>query len=224
MATPHTWTPEEEFAWRTWELPETLKADAFHNHKEIEAFIRDRGYLVEHGLLNLLVERSSDLRPRLRFSQTPSHSLGDALVSALQGRPEPAPEPQPFQGDTTHKLVEARAGDVTNQPLNVSDKTALREDAKEDWQQVLEEVRKAKSNLEQMHAKTECEAMSVNNCSGTAIDHNFVNLLRQIFAKNADGSVNWVRTREERQKYLTEHQWRLEHGLPTSPSIPLNRF
>jgi hypothetical protein len=224
MATPHDWSPDEKLAWSTWSLPLELAGsadDILHNLKVIEEYVKGEGYLVETALLDVLVRHSSDLRPKLRFSQSRTHSLAEALVDALQAREPAPPEPTPFQGDRDHKLVEARAGDVTDQPLSVKDKKQIREQVEKGLKQVLEEVRKAKSNLEQMHAKTECETMSVNNRSGNAIDHGFVDLLRQIVAKNPDGSVNWVRTREERQRYVDEHQWRLEHGQPTSPSIPL---
>lgn len=221
MATPHTWTDAEDLAWRTWELPEALKAEASHNLAEIERFVRSRGYIVEHGLLNLLVECSSDLRPRLRFEQPSSRSLGDVMVSALQARPETV-EPTPFQGDSQHKAVEAGLR-VTDQPLSATEMARLRDQAKTEHQRRLEESRKLKQALEETQAKFDCESMTANNRSGTAIDHVFVNLLQQIFAKNADGSVNWVVTRNVRKRYLDEHQWRLEHGQPTTPSIPLRK-
>lgn len=223
MATPHTWTPEEELQWRTYQLPESLREHAEYNLRKIEEYVRTQGYIVETGLLDMLIQYSSDLRPRLRFSQPQTHSLADALVDALTSRPPTPPEPQPYAGTEKEKLI-GTGVDVTGHILSVKDKAAAHEQVKQDIQMVLEEARKAKEQLQEQHYKMEAEALSVNNLSGTGVDHNFMDLLRQIFAKREDGSVCWVSTYEARLRYCEEHQWRREHGQPTSPNIPLRQF
>ena len=221
MGKPHDWDDNEKLAWSTWELPSELAGsadDILHNLKAIEEYVKREGCFVEHGLLDVLVHHSSDLRPKLRFAKPSTHSIADALVSSLQQRPAPTPEPEPFQGTAQEKLV-GTGVDVTGEYLSVKDKAAFREKVDKDLQMVREEIRKAKANLEEMHAKTECESLVVAKAGQN--DHGFNALLKQVFAKNSDGSINWVHTYKARLEYASEHQWRLEHGLPTSPNVPL---
>jgi hypothetical protein len=204
MAQPHTWTSEEELAFKTWELPESLREHAEYNLHQIEEYVRSQGYIIEHALLDMLVNVSSDLRPRLRFANPTTHSLGDALADALQARPEPEPEPlpQPYAGDIQHKLVEAGVG-VTDQHMSAVEKKEAREQAKADFQQAIGEIRKGKQKLEEARAQAEAETLIVTHRTGIGIDQNLTSELRQIFAKFKEtGEVCWVETLRQRNLAL----------------------
>lgn len=218
MGKPRDWSPDEKLAWATWELPSELAGspdDIRHNLHEIEEYVKRQGYLVEKGLLDVLVQHSSDLRPKLRLAKSATHSLGDALADALQARPPAAPEPKPFDGDTVHKLVEAGVG-VTDQHLSAVDKKAIREQAEAERQRALEQLRQGKKKLEEMQAKSECDGLVVVHRSGKGIDQNLTSQLRQVFAKFKDtGEICWVATLKARKDALTGIEKSRE--APTAP-------
>lgn len=93
-----------------------------------------------------------------------------------------------------------------------------REAAKAAHEESLKQSQQLRESLEQAEARREAEAMTTTNATGM-IDHTFVQLLQQIFARRPDGTICWTRTRDERSKYLDEHQRRKEHGLPTTPGL-----
>ena len=217
------WSDEEKLAWNTWELPEFLREHAEHNLNAILQFLHKYGYTVRTDLLNFIVGDgsgrlgASDLLPHLRYnSKVQQHSLGNAIIDALQARPEPH-EPQPYAGDAEHKKIEAGIP-VVDQPITASSKAEMRRIAEAERQQAMEEIRKAKEKIEEAHAQAECEAMTVVHRTGKGIDAHFVDMLRQSFYKNSDGSIHWRATLSLRKSLCAEYEWRKQNsGLVFTP-------
>jgi hypothetical protein len=140
-------------------------------------------------------------------------------VPTSASTPPTEPEKQHEQKPKTREQMAttlAQAGIAVDTSFpTAADVTAERTRKQREHEQLLADRQQEREAQEEAAAKNDLE--SLLPIRHGRVDNRFLEILKGIWANNKDGSHNYRETLKARRQYLDEHQWRVEHGLPTTP-------